>query len=64
MTAKKKQPNQSTHEDQSNSGSDTSEEWQNFENSVRQILSIPPEEAKRIREKYSPKGRRKKKPDS
>jgi hypothetical protein len=64
MTEKKKHQNQNIPEDQSNSGSDTSEEWRNFERGVKQILSLPPEEAKRIREKYSPKGRRKKKPDS
>lgn len=61
MMAKKKPSNQSTPEEQSNSANDTSEEWQNFGNAVKGILSIPISEAKKIREKYSPKKKRKSK---
>jgi hypothetical protein len=47
-----------------NSGNDTSEEFSNFENALRQIMTMPESEAKRIRDKYSPKGRKRKKPKS
>lgn len=61
---KKQKPlDQSIREDQKNSENGTSDEWQNFGEAVRQILSIPPEKAKQIREKYSVKGRKRKKPD-
>lgn len=60
---RKKPLNQSIQDDQKNLENDKSEEWQNFEEAVRQVLSIPPEKAKEIREKYSVKGRRRKKPD-
>jgi hypothetical protein len=57
---KKKKPlDPNTAEDQKNSANDTSEEWQNFGEAVRGILSIPPEKAKEIREKYSQKKKRK-----
>ncbi len=58
---KKKHSDQSIPEEQSNSANDTSEEWQNFGEAVRGILSIPPEKAKAIREKYSQKKKRKRK---
>jgi hypothetical protein len=60
---KKKKPlDRSIQEDQKNSENDKSEEWQNFEEAVRRIMTMPPEEAKKIREEFSVKGRRRKKP--
>ena len=60
---KKKKPlDRSIQEDQKNSDNDKSEEWQNFEEAVRRIMTMPPEEAKKIREEFSVKGRRRKKP--
>lgn len=61
---KKKSPNHDIPDDQKNSENAMSDEWQSFKEGVRSILSIPPEKAKEIREKYPGKGQKRRKTNS